>query len=99
MNRLEKNINFLREAYKVARKFSTDKYVQNGAILVRDNTIISSGANKFPDEVKETEERWKYPLKPFYVSHAERNAIFNAAKKGIPTEGATMYCPWFACHE
>ncbi len=29
-------------------------------------------------------------------SHAERNAIFNASKRGTSTKGATMYC-WCSC--
>ncbi len=97
MDSLERDIYFLREAYRVADRFSRDTYVQNGAILVRDNEIISTGANRFPDGVKETEERWKYPLKLFYVSHAEENSIISAAKRGVVTDGAVMYCPWFAC--
>ena len=93
----KRDIYFLREAYRIAGIFSKDPNTQNGAILVRNNEIISYGANRFPRGVRETEERWRYPLKPFYVAHAEENAIVNAARAGISTLGAIMYCPWFSC--
>ncbi|MEK6828730.1 MAG: deaminase [Nanoarchaeota archaeon] len=94
MNQLDTDIYWLREAYIVASTYSHDPYVQNGAILIKEGKKISFGANKFPNGVKETEERWRYPLKSYYVSHAEDNAILNA---GHASRDATMYCPWFAC--
>ena len=33
------------------------------------------------------------------MEHAERAAIYKAAACGVPTAGATMYAPWFACPE
>ena len=36
-----------------------------------------------------------YPL--LYVEHAEHAAIYEAARIGTPTEGATLICPWAAC--
>lgn len=95
MDDLERDIYFLRLAYAHARDFSRDPYIQNGAIIVKNNEIIAFGANRFPDRVRETPERWQYPLKAFYPSHAEENAVVYAGRKNA--EGATMYCPWFAC--
>ncbi len=37
------------------------------------------------------------PEKYFWVEHAERNAIYNAARAGIPIAGCKMYLPWFPC--
>lgn len=31
--------------------------------------------------------------------HAEEGVILQAAKRGYPTEGLTLICPWAACHE
>jgi hypothetical protein len=31
------------------------------------------------------------------IEHAERNAVFNAARVGIPLKGTTAYVPWFPC--
>ncbi len=32
-----------------------------------------------------------------YMEHAERDVIYKAALRGIPTYEATLYVPWFAC--
>jgi len=91
------DLDYLREAYQVAIKYSTDPSTQNGAVIVRDGEIVASGANHFPSGVQESDTRWQRPLKYQFVEHAERNAIYDAASRGIPTRGTTMYCPWFAC--
>ena len=36
-------------------------------------------------------ERQERPKKYFYFEHAERNAIYNAARRGIPLKGSTIY--------
>lgn len=100
---ISQDIALLRCAYKKAYMNSTDPSTQNGAIILISNFpsdnhgIRCSGANHFPRGVKETGDRWERPIKYSYVEHAERNAIFKAARLGLPTEGATMYVPWFAC--
>jgi len=75
---------------------SPDPSTQNGAILVRDD-IVGRGYNCFPDGVEYLPERWKRPIKYSYIEHAERNAIFNAARCGSCAAGTTLYCTWFAC--
>jgi dCMP deaminase len=72
---------------------SKDKNTNIGAVIVDEgNIIISTGYNSFPrgidDNVPERQER---PEKYFWFAHAERNAIYAAAKKGISTDGTTMY--------
>ncbi len=97
MDRRKTDLDYLVQAYKQAFLKSTDPSSQNGAILVKNNEIIGRGANHFPRNVKNLKERWERPLKYSYVEHAERNAIFDAARRGNSTEGAILYCPWFAC--
>ena len=89
---------YLRIAYKTAATLGTDPSTQNGALLVDEggNILIAVG-NHFPYGVKSSDERWQRPLKYSFVEHAERNAIYMAARKGIQTLGLKMYCPWFAC--
>ena len=100
---ISQDVGLLICAYEEAYKNSTDPSTQNGAIIVisdfpSDNHgARCAGSNHFPRGVREVEERWERPIKYSYVEHAERNAIFNAARLGLPTEGATMYVPWFAC--
>jgi dCMP deaminase len=99
MNQKELDLIYMKEAYRVGSRFSTDYSTQNGAIITYPytNKIVSFGANYFPDKVKETPERWERPLKYSYVEHAERNAIYQAASCGKCTNGCTMYCYWAAC--
>src|SRR3989338_788827 len=79
-------------AYKEAEK-SPDPSTQNGALLINDNgTILAMGHNRFPHGVEGTPKRWKKPLKYELIQHAERSAIFDASRKGIPTEGLIMIC-------
>ena len=88
---------FLREAYRYASVHSTDPSVQNGTVIVLGQNILTYGANHFPYKVAESAERWERPLKYSYVEHAERNAIYAAARKGTSISGAVMYSPWSAC--
>lgn len=39
-------------------------------------------------------ERWERPLKYDFVEHAERNAVYNAARVGIPLKGCRAYLNW-----
>ena len=88
----------LRQAYQEAL-FSTDTSTQNGAIIEREGWIVGRGSNHFPKGVRETAQRLLRPLKYSYVVHAETQAIYDAAKRGNQTDGATMYSPWAACGE
>jgi len=86
-------------AYETARA-STDQSSQNGAVIVKDGRVIGRGANNFPTGTRWTEARaLTRPTKYFYYEHAERWAILDACRRGKSTEGATMYCPWAACHD
>ena len=84
------NIYFMEIAELVASK-SKDPRTKVGAVLVRNNRIISTGYNGFPKGIVETVERWQPPQKYDFVVHAERNALDNAAKEGISTLGTTLY--------
>ena len=83
---------FLGIAEQVKLK-SKDESTQIGAVIVgKDKEILSTGYNSFPrgldDNLPERQER---PVKYFYFEHAERNAIYNAARVGIPLAGSTIY--------
>ena len=43
------------------------------------------------------EERHARPAKYKWTEHAERNAIYYAARIGTPLLGCRMYLPWFPC--
>lgn len=91
------DLDYLGLAYDIAINHSTDPSTQNGAILVDSNNVVACGANHFPLGVIDSPDRWVRPAKYAWVEHAERNSIFDAAKRGVGTNNLTMYCPWFAC--
>lgn len=87
---------FLRAAYAVAMTCSNDPRTQLGAVIVAEDGQIVCGANHTITAIApETPPEKKYAL----MIHAERAAIHTAARYGVRTWGATMYCPWFACDE
>lgn len=87
---------FMREAGQVAL-YSPDLSTQNGAVLVNDaGRYIESGVNRAPSGVA---HRLKRPEKYVYTEHAEREALFMAARYGLYTEGSTLYAVWAACND
>lgn len=88
---------FMRHVYLIAQK-SKDKYTKVGAVLVKNNSIISEGYNGIPRKVADLfEDRQERPEKYFWFEHAERNAIYNCARVGISTEGAILYTQGSPC--
>lgn len=82
---------FMRHAYLMATK-SKDKSSKIGAVMVRDGSIIAEGYNGLPRGVNDNKVyRDERPEKYFWYEHAERNTIYNCAKHGIATNGATLY--------
>ena len=72
---------------------SKDQNTQIGAIIVgKDKEIVSTGYNSFPRGIYDKESlRQERPEKYYWFEHAERNAIYNAARIGVSTKGCTMY--------
>lgn len=88
---------YLLMAYREATN-SPDLSTQNGAVILSGDVTIAD-CNRFPDLVKHLPERFERPLKYEFIEHAERNAIYRCARLGVPTAGATMFVPWFACSD
>ena len=86
---------FILQAALIAQK-SKDPSTKVGCVIVGDdNAILSMGFNGFPRGVDEhNSARWKRPEKYNWVEHAERNAIYNAARHGINLFGARAYLNW-----
>ena len=72
---------------------SRDRSTKVGAVIVGpDNEIRSVGYNGFPRGINDdVDERYERPLKYKYTEHAERNAIYNAGRVGIPLKGCRIY--------
>ena len=83
---------FLNIAESVKLK-SKDRRTQIGAVIVgKDNEIVTTGYNSFPRGINDdVEERQQRPEKYFWFEHAERNAIYNAARIGVSLKNSTIY--------
>ncbi len=96
------DLDYLRRAYINARDMSDDPSTQNGAVLApkQDPENLVYGANTLARGIKILRgvlATWPKVKKYRWICHAERMVIHLAAFRGVPTEGATLYCPWFAC--
>ena len=89
----DKAAKYMELAYATAR-FSKDTSTQVGAIIIGPaNEIRSMGYNGAPrgcDADEPADVRNIRPEKYFWFSHAELNAITNAARVGTPLEGCTL---------
>jgi len=72
-----------------------------GAVIVgTQNTIVSMGYNGMPRGISaQPEDRHdkQNSEKYYWFEHAERNAIYNAARIGIALEGTKIYSSLFPC--
>ena len=60
--------------------------------------MLSEACNTYPKGVFDTiQDRTEAPFKYLWIEHAERNAIYLAARHGIPTEGCTMFIDLSPC--
>ena len=83
---------FLGLCLKIAER-SKDKSTQVGCVVVGpDREVRTTGYNGMPRGVNDDiEQRQERPIKYFFFEHAERNAIFNAARVGTALKGCTLY--------
>lgn len=74
------------------------KRAKVGAVVVKDDSVISIGYNGTPSgwpNVCEDEDNNTLP----HVLHAERNAISKLARGKGGAQGATLYCTYSPCRE
>ena len=76
---------------------SPNRVRQVGAVLVaRDGTEIVA-CNTFPTGVRDIEERHAGDGRFVWMEHAERHAVFEAARRGVATAGACITTTFFPC--
>lgn len=85
---------------RMAQIWSENSYCQRrkvGALIVRDNMIISDGFNGTPSGFPNIceENNVTFP----YVLHAEANAITKVARSNNSSDGATLYVTASPCME
>lgn len=97
-NELKWHKRYMHQAEDVAT-WSKGRRTKVGAIIIDENkTPRNNGYNGFPRKVREDiKQRHERPYKYLYTEHAERNAIYHCARKGIATEGCTMYVTLHPC--
>lgn len=87
----------MRLALEIA-SHSDDPSTQTSAVIVNElGNVLTSGVNNMPDGVSATQERLERPLKYQVREHAERAAIYQAARFGHATIDAAMVSLWAAC--
>lgn len=88
---------FLEMAHLVASK-SKDPNTQVGCILVsEDRIIVATGYNGLPRGVEDKPERMLRPAKYLWTSHAEENAVSQAARVGMPLKNSTAFVTHMPC--
>lgn len=94
------------EIAKVVSTWSSCLSRHVGCVIVKDRRIITTGYNGAPAGIKSCVERG-YCLRAdsksgddlahCYATHAEQNALLQAAKLGVSVDGATLYCTTKPC--
>lgn len=104
--RLTRDKMFMQIAEIVAQR-STCPRKHVGAVMVRENHIVSIGYNGAPPGLPHCTDggcALEFPHEQFGLQggctraiHAEMNCIAFAARQGAPTDDATMYCTCATC--
>jgi len=90
---------FMRHVYLAASK-SKDPRTKIGAVLVKDGIIISEGFNGFARGVVDRLDRYENKKEKYiFTVHGEANAVLNAVRHGINTQGSTCYTQAIPCHD
>lgn len=94
----EKRLGLL-QVCKAVSELSKDPSTKVGCILVGPSgEIRSMGYNGMPRGCNDTNSvRNQRPEKYFWYEHAERNALYNAARVGTPIDGSTAYVTMIPC--
>ncbi len=97
---------FMKLAYQV-RERSSCHHRKVGALIVRENRILATGYNQPPsgfphcDETECIRDALNIPSgqnqELCYAAHAEQNALSQAARFGIATNGSTIYVTHRPC--
>lgn len=76
---------------------SPNKVRQVGAVVeAMDGTVIAA-CNTFPPGVRDLPERHEGDGRFVWMEHAERNAIYEATRRGVATAGGRITSTFFPC--
>lgn len=88
---------FMDMATLVAQR-SKDPSTKVGCVVVsEDKIVVSTGYNGLPRGVEDKAERMERPAKYLWTSHAEENAVAQAARVGAKLKGGTAFVTHHPC--
>jgi dCMP deaminase len=77
---------------------SKDPNTKVGCVVVsEDKIVMATGYNGLPRGVEDKSERMERPAKYLWTSHAEENAVAQAARVGAKLKGGTAYVTHHPC--
>jgi dCMP deaminase len=97
----KKQIKYDKAYLRMAQEWAKLSYCERkkvGAIIVKDNMIISDGYNGTPSGYENCCENSNGDTN-WYVLHAEANAILKVAKSTKSSDGSTLYITLSPCKE
>ncbi len=80
-----------------AASLSPNRVRKVGAVLVALDSTEIAACNTFPAGVRDLEERHAGDGRFVWMEHAERHAIFEAARRVVATAGACLTTTFFPC--
>lgn len=80
---------------------SNDDSNQVGCVIVQPTShqVLAVGYNDLPRGIADKACRRERPMKYKYVEHAERNALYNACRRGTAVKGGIAAVTMFPCAE
>lgn len=86
------------EMADVVASRSKDPTTKVGCVIVSDDkVVVSTGYNGIPAGVDDKPERMERPAKYLWTSHAEENAVAQAARVGARLRGGAAYVTHMPC--
>ena len=87
----------LDQAIAAARTSPSRPRKVGASLVLADGVTTLVACNDFPAGVRDLEARHTHPERLLWIEHAERNAIFAAARAGYATAGATLVATFHPC--
>ena len=91
-----KHVKMYMEIAECLARASAGKRLQVGAVIVRDNNILSTGYNALPAHIDGPLED-DAGVTRVEVRHAEKNALMALTKSNESSVGATLFCTHACC--
>ena len=93
------NIDRLMDLAKATAKNSPNRSRKTACVIVLEDGTEIAECNTFPPGIADKDERHEGEARYRWIEHAERGALYHAARNGLATRGATIVVPWFPCVE